>query len=252
MSFKIRVFGDSHARYFLKANRFLFARLDIDTDQSRPFAVDGQAINAASVAGFRPGKSTLNTKEIIENGIEDADLVVLGFGQVDLELGYYYRKVVKRESDLETESYPERLCRIYFDFIENLRLPPQKLAVKGVNLTVLTERKFTERYARRVVLKEGEAPGNRKDLRHAILSEQEQNAMSLRYNDLLRRECERKGIRYFDINASIARYDENGKLAGIASHFCPAGFDHHLVDSLDVRRFHIEALASLCPPADVD
>lgn len=237
----LRVYGDSHARYFLNSNRFLYGRLGIGPDLP---TIDGQAIQAASVAGFRPGKSSLNTKEIIQGGIDGADLIVLAFGQVDLELGYYYRKVVKREAGLDPASYPQWLAGIYFDFVDSLGVPPERLAIKGVNLTVLTERTFTERYARRIVLKEGEEKGQRRALREAILSEAEQNAMSLSYNALLRKECEAREIRYFDINASIARH-EDGEIAGIASRYCPAGLDHHLVDSLDVRRYHIDALASL-------
>lgn len=240
-----RVYGDSHAKFFLNNQRFLYERLGFGSPESLPISVEGQAINAASVAGFRPGKSTLRTKETIAAGIEEADRVVLAFGQVDLELGYYYRKVVKREPDLDTVAYPARLVDIYFDFIDSIGIESHRLAIKGVNLTVLTERLFTERYARRIVLKDVEGRGLRRNLRLSILSEQEQNTMSLRYNDLLRAECECRGISYFDINDLIARPDDDGEVASIDPRYCPAEPDHHLVDSLDVRMMHIEALSQL-------
>ncbi len=237
----IRFFGDSHARYF-HINPSIRQRWHLD--DNTPTLV-GKAIDAASVMGFRPGRSTLNTKKKISRNLSHADFLVLSFGQVDLELGYYYRRVVKGEN-LSRSAFTTMLSKIYLDFVTSLDFPAEKIAIKGVNLTVLADKEFSFNYVKRIVLDQQEEERQILEdrLHKEIATEKAQNSMHLEFNDKIAKKFGTIGAKYFDINSNIARLSSTGEpdpKLGLQQIWHPAINDHHLADNLELRRYHFRA-----------
>lgn len=245
------IYGCSHSMYFHTSDVALTRLRDLTTVPQ----IGGEVIIGASVMGFRPRASKLKTKEIVTDGAKQAQRLVLAFGQVDLELGYYYRRVIKKE-DISPEGFIETLVGHYTDFVAGLPIEKSRIALKGVNLTVLENPDFTFRYTRRIITEEKsdlapKTPRERRQmrfaLRDALLPVQVQNAMHLAFNALIAHWADRNGARYFDINDAIARPDHTGKRdpeLGLDPVFAPSGFDHHLTDSLAVRAAHVQALTA--------
>lgn len=239
---RILVFGDSHSAFFFESPYFV-GRLGLR--QPLSYRIQGEAIPAASVAGFRPQASKMQVKEKISEAISGAEYLILAFGQVDLELGYYYRLAIKKET-VAPDSYVEWLLGIYSSFVGGFITCGCKIALKGVNLTALMPRPFATRYVSRIVTEGGEISQDEADrlVGEFILSEDAQNEMHLRFNAGLARLASCHGIGYFD----LVRETGNGGIHGVtaapvrlADEFKTARFDHHLADTVVVRRLHYEA-----------
>ena len=244
MTENIHVFGDSHSEFFFSAP-FFVGRMRLKAPLG--YRVVGRSIHASSVAGFRPGKSTLRVKEVIWDALPEAQRMVLAFGQVDLELGYYYRLAIKGE-DTSPDDYARWLAKIYEEFLEDLlRDTSCDIALKGVNLTCLAPEPFAARYVARIVTEELKMTPDKavETISPFILSENAQNRMHINFNAQLRQIAQKRGIRYFDLNSGLANEAIPGlsrDVPSLSDHFRPAKFDHHLADTISVRRMHYEAL----------
>jgi hypothetical protein len=107
----------------------------------------------------------------------------------------------------------------------------------------LRERSFTLRYVSRIVSKDAaDEQAGLAALEPFIMSEQQQNAMSLAFNSGLQQLCARHGMGYFDINAALADPNETAHGMVLANSHRPAAFDHHLADTLAVRGLYIQGL----------
>lgn len=238
----IKVFGDSHSKFFFEGICH-FGRIGVRSPA--PFRVVGKAINAASVAGLRGENSTLNVASTIKEELPLTERLLLAFGQVDLELGYYYRLCVKKESKAP-EEYVEWLIDIYSKFLDKLSLSNVTVALKGVNLTALSPKPFALRYISRIVT-EGKRVGRleREQLvRPFLLSEDKQNEMHLMFNSRLKNAASEKGFLYFDLVQQTSDGWINGQSTGLprlTDDFKTGYFDHHLADTVRVRRLHFEA-----------
>lgn len=243
MSSKVHVFGDSHARFF-EVPSFGYRRMQQSRQTMEPVV---HAISSASVAGFRPRASTLDTKDRIAKTLPETERLVLAFGQVDLELGYYYRRVIKEDAQSK-EAFVAYLLEIYADFIRGLDLGGREIALKGVNLTVLHPKEFTIKYVSKIIKFDDGENQDKKTARlgGAVMPEKEQNRMLLDFNRGLAALAHSEGWRYFDINDAIC--DRNpltgtaDPILGVASHFRPTNFDHHLSDSMMLRAIHYTGL----------
>lgn len=238
----IHVFGDSHSSLFFE-KPFSIGRLGLKIP--RKYRIVGKSIPAASVVGFRPGVSTLDVKSVIEAALPSSERMILAFGQVDLELGFYYRKAIKNES-IEPIDYVDWLIGIYSDFIIGLTSSKTKIALKGVNLTSLSPKFFAANYVARIVSTETETlqKDKIKLLLPHILSEKEQNLMHLDFNSKLGKFARANSIPYFDINPQISSGDHSDIYPFTArlSDFCRNGLpDHHLADTIFTRKLHFEA-----------
>ena len=83
---KILIYGDSHTKGFIgyKNDKVI---LDINS------------IPGASIKGLPRHKSTLNLNEKIKIKLENNyDLVIFKFGQVDIDLGFWYTKIYKNNN----------------------------------------------------------------------------------------------------------------------------------------------------------
>lgn len=85
---QIQVFGDSHSIYFQVNNKLLFHAPWI-----KKFNIEVNSIPASTIVGFGKKRSKLNVKSLIDEKKDNNKINLFAFGQVDLELGYYYRKV---------------------------------------------------------------------------------------------------------------------------------------------------------------
>lgn len=239
----VSVFGDSHSTLFFPTH-FYAGRLGYR--ETLPVRVTGRAVRAASLAGFRPGSSKLNVKDEIASALPEAQRMVLAFGQVDLELGYYYRLAIKQE-ETDPTCYVEWLLGIYRDFLNSLEHAQCDVALKGVNLTALSPRGFAIRYVSRIVT-EGKDMTWKEAVpvvRPHVLSEDEQNAMHLAFNAGLAQLARELGLRYFDLNEELAASPHPALAAEpirLADQFKTGAFDHHVADTVVARRVHYEGL----------
>jgi hypothetical protein len=234
------VFGDSHARFFFASKDCPMWRYGFN---GRRLKISGQAIPAASIAGFRPQSSSSQTKEIIQAALPQTEQLCLAFGQVDLELGYYHRKAITQDQALTPDGFVSGLLEIYEQFVLDLDFDCQAIAVKGVNLTVLRERPFTLRYVSRSLAKNGaDQQASLAALEPLIMTEQQQNALSLAFNAGLQQLCTRHGMGYFDVNAALADPPATAPGMVLANAHRPAAFDYRLADTLAVRGLHIQGL----------
>lgn len=230
--FDISVFGDSHSVFFFQPN-LLTHRLP---KPATPIRVAGKRVGGASVAGFRPHASTLKTKELIRQNLHDSDGIVLAFGQVDLEIGYYYRKIIKQEP-INPKTYIPWLVDIYKNFVKSLPLDHRKLALKGVNPTTFESSEFVAHDIAPMITPKNEKQWRyRQKIRDICLSEDEQNETHLSFNQMVKEFAAEMGLLYFDI---FSQTTENGRVKDI---FRPAVVDHHLADIILLRRVHHQAL----------
>lgn len=239
---KITVFGDSHSALFFETP-FYAGRLRLKWPLR--YRVIGEPIPAASVAGFRPGDSKMMVKDKILASLPESERMILAFGQVDLELGYYYRLAVKGEI-ITPQSYVEWLLGIYADFVGRLNVSAScQVALKGVNATALSPRPFAARYVSRIVMEGTKMGPDEADrlVEPYLLSEDSQNAMHFQFNRGLADFAGKMGWRYFDLIAQTC----SGAIPGISSEpprladeFRTGRFDHHLADTVMVRRLHYE------------
>lgn len=243
---EITVFGDSHSGFFFPTP-FFAGRCGYGFPL--PYRVTGKPIHAASLAGFRPGVSTLKVKETIAEALPGARHMALAFGQVDLELGYYYRLAVKKQATNPAE-YVDWLIGIYRGFLAGLDTRHCRMALKGVNLTALSPRLFAVRYVSRIVMegkKLAQAQADEMILPH-ILPELEQNRMHRAFNARLAALAGDLGHGYFDLNDQISDGPIQALAAAqprLADQFKTGFFDHHLADTVVVRRMHYEALGKV-------
>ncbi|MDO5631859.1 MAG: hypothetical protein Q4G22_08480 [Paracoccus sp. (in: a-proteobacteria)] len=240
----IHVIGDSHSAFFGEMP-YYNGRLNLPDPP--PFRVDCTAVNAASVAGFRPQASRLNVRRQVADLVQTCDAggrgrLILAFGQVDLELGYYYRLAIKQEQT-DPDSYVDWLAGIYADFIAGIDPARVDLALKGVNLTVLHPRGFAARYVSRII-SDGQTIRRahaEKRVAPMILTETEQNRMHLAFNDRLADMAARLGVRYFDVVEQTRDRDADKGVPCLADDYRTAQFDHHMADTVAVRRIHYMA-----------
>lgn len=240
----VAVFGDSHSTFFFKGGAGN-GRLRLPNPLPWEI-VEGGAISGASVAGFRPRKTRLDVKGRIRAELQQHRRMVLAFGQVDLELGYYFRLVVKQEQ-ITPEEYVAWLTGIYGDFLADLDLGTCDLAVKGVNPTALAPRRFSARYVSRIVLRKGETDEGAAMAKVLpfILEEDEQNAMHYAFNAALASVASDLDVRYFDLVDLLTEPHPDGGPARLSDLHRRAAFDHHVANTVWVRRKHYEAVGEV-------
>ncbi len=233
---KIHIFGDSHSRAF----RLLSPRGGYT---SKYFSGDEVSVNvyqAASMKGFGKRDSTLSVREDILSKVSNGDTVALAFGQVDLELGWYYSLVVKQE-DITLRRFLRACLESYDVLRKELTEKNCNIVIKGINYPVLLDSIKAKRYVGRIVT---EAFDNDKEIKkYLLLLDNKYPEVFTRirhvnlFNQLLEDFSLSNSLKYYDINSSIA-----SELGIIHEKYIPASFDHHLVDSIETRLIYQKAL----------
>ncbi len=137
---KYVIFGDSHSKFFTSQNH-------------KDIEINLYQINGASMAGFGKRQSTLKVADKIRQTIyeyQDLDLLILKFGQVDVDLGYYYKLVVKQEN-IKFIDFAEKVISIYFNFIDSLALEKRLIYIFGINLPSLFTKDNAVKYTSRII-----------------------------------------------------------------------------------------------------
>lgn len=134
---KVAVFGDSHSAYFSITPQ-LRNVLGYNFSSLR---VDLKKMKGATIKGLGRRKSSLETNKRVVDFVSSPefssiDYLVLAFGQVDIELGYYYSRYVKGD-DLGFELHCRDVVLSYKEFVKSLPVDVRRVVVKGVNVPVL-------------------------------------------------------------------------------------------------------------------
>ena len=246
--FGVLVLGDSHAKCF-------FSQGQSPKIHGQNISVYGEAMQAATVTGFGRSRSALNVnmrvRKMIQEHHQNSQQVVFALGQVDVELGLYYRWVVKGEM-IE----PEKLFHsITAQYISNIKALSGSLhpIIKGINQTVLKRQPQALRYTSRIILENESDPEKiatlKAKLREVYPSYDVRRFISTMFNDILADAAAKAGIRYFDINNAIVD-KETGEVADV---YRPNFSDHHVVNSVAMHKLHIEHLLAAIgrrPPDD--
>ncbi|WP_165735327.1 hypothetical protein [Pseudoalteromonas sp. C8] len=242
---KVLIFGDSHSIYFNLTNE-----LKELNESFRGVETKVVKLTAATILGFGRRESTLNSREKFINAYNEfkPDYIVFALGQVDIELGLYYRKVVKNES-FELESYLNMLCDTYLssinELVKSLNFDNSKIILKGINLSVLTKSRlkainYTSKIITENVNNQAEINQYKNELNTAFPSNYERYKTHIKFNQLLK-ENKESDQKYFDINKEI---EDPTRLGQCKSIFIPAYADHHLLDSLYLRELSIQKMLS--------
>lgn len=207
-------------------------------------------VSGATITGFGKRESTLNINEIFIDKIKvfKPDYICFALGQVDIELGLYYRSVVKGEK-VNIMEFINDLVSKYLFSINNLQketgFSASNISVKGINYSVLTKsRKKAINYTSRIITEnvEDESLANvyKEKLSDVFPSNIERFFMHQEMNKKIELMC--KGcFNYFDVNDYFL---DKKNIGQYKKEFLPAGRDHHLVDSLYVREVFVESLIS--------
>lgn len=234
---KIFVFGDSHSLYFgLTEQVKRYSKHNLDGIDIKNYVYTGGTIN-----GFGKRDSTLGLYDKVMTEVNSfkPDFVCIGFGQVDLELGYYYKKYVKCE-DFEFSDWIISTLEIYSGFIKKLDVP---VIIKGLNPPVLISSRgkainYTKRIITENISDEQKASFVLDKMKAQFPSDLYRKNMTNVFNKHLENMCLANGWKYFDLHEELT--DKNTGM--VSSIFIPTKPDHHLVDSIYVRTSFIDKL----------
>lgn len=243
MKNKILIFGDSHSLYFYKPfyiNKLMPALDDIN--------IIVRNIIGATIKGFGNRQSTLNTLNIFKESIRNnsPNVIVFSLGQVDVELGFYYRKIIKRDK-LSIEDFCNQLVEIYISSVEEVlsEVNYKGLVVfKGINNTVLTYSQQNAIFYTKKIITENIKEAKEIEKFTLILNAEYPNALERVnnhkvFNLFLKNKIKDKYL-YFDINNEI-----NNEQGFVKLEHVPSKDDHHLVDSVFIKMLHFRKLMEI-------
>lgn len=239
---KVCVFGDSHSVYFGATPQLIHMKPEYNA-----LDLKLEVIQGATVKGLGKRVATLNTLAKIDDSIHkySPDIVVLAFGQVDVELGYYYVTVVKGE-EISPESYIKSLTDTYLKFIQEKSQGKYLLVVKGINPPVLSFFKTKAlTYTNRIITENIEDESEQRRLFESLKINFPDDTARLRnhlfFNTLIEEHAQRYGFDYYDINRYLIEPGTNHvKLSLI-----PSAFDHHIADTLEVRMQYLDGILNV-------
>lgn len=234
---KIAIIGDSHSRYFVKNVK---VRSHLPTHlKNLNYTVSVN--HGATIRGFGKRKSTLGLKNIINEACtDDITDLLLALGQVDIELGIYYKSLIKKQpiDDFIAETidiYKNYLCSIQ-------KTHDVSLTIKGLNPTVLIYQQFARKYVGRIVTENVKDEEQREILLQKVHKDlpgiQERHMLSLTMNQQLRKLANDLNITYID----LWEYFLDERTGLIKNDYIPTSFDHHVIDSIEVRRAHSQLI----------
>lgn len=236
---KVLAVGDSHGRYM-----GISSQVGVCYPPLRGITCIPKAINAATVTGVGKLKSTLSLSSDIPQWIGSArpDFLVMGLGQVDVELGIPFRHFVKGETTPSRELLAG-FVDSYMGYMSSLDFPASRIVIKGINAPVLCyDRAKAIRYINRIVTERFTDSTEDAARQELVLSQLKVSYPSdiirtdhaITFNAMLKEFARKAGYGYFDINSDLI--DTSTGL--IKTAYVPSGFDHHIVDTLDVRIMH--------------
>lgn len=185
----IKVFGDSHSRIFKKIN------LD-------KFKIDVDSISGASLNGLCKINSKLNINQKIINYLKNnkPDFLILKFGQVDIDLNYYYKIVVKNEN-ININNFVKNLIHNYIIFILNISnyIPLSNIIIFGINPPTLIDQKSCFNYTKRIILDNNNSIKFKQKLFNNIKSIEIRTHFSIIFNHILKNQCFKNNIKFTNV-----------------------------------------------------
>lgn len=239
MAKKILVFGDSHSHLYNKLGVLKKAK-QYDS-LIFGYGVTRQGFPGASLRGIgKTRDSTLNISEKILDTITSEDIVVLVFGQVDIELGFYFRKCVKN-IDENADTFIKNCVDSYKVFIERLQEKTENIIIKGVNMPTIMNRQDAVKYTSKIIFenlteKEDRVAASTK-LRQVLPDILTRIEMSKKLNHALELACIELNVDYFDINEQTCH--GNGF---VREEFMSISPDNHLLASVGMLKIHFDCL----------
>ena len=235
----VTIVGDSHVELFEH-----LATEPLELPDGRIVDANVLAVKGATIRGCGRKKSTLDVRRNSLGAIRPIDqAVVLCYGQVDIELGYYYRLHVKRE-ELEYEAFAQELADSYVERIAALPLVATPI-LKGVNLSVLTHSRRRAIIFTSQILFETPDDAEKREALVAELEEvfPEADELDRRhriFNAYLKAACLRQGVEYFDFLEATTE-----PISGrIRRSYVPGGNNHHALKKPDLLAIVRRSLAS--------
>lgn len=214
----IKVFGCSHSRVFKKLN------LD-------HYNIDCENISGATLMGLPKRISTLDVKNRMIHYLKqnEPDFLVLKFGQVDIDLSYYYKLVVKGEKINKSE-YIRNLINCYRKIIVELSeyIDKKKIIIFGINPPSLIDEQACYIYTSRII-----NANFSNVLKNKIESIKERTKFSKLFNENLQQMCLEYDIKYTCV------FDEVLNSDNVVSNRFTNNNDHHL-KGIETDESHFE------------
>ena len=233
---RILIVGDSHTRYFGLTRHLSNIRPILKTVELNLKVVPG-----ANLAGLGRRTSHTRLRETTREEIAGGDFSIFGLNlvQVDVELGYYYRAIVKGE-EIPFQDFAAGIAHSMGNFLSEIKgMFSGDIFVKGVNPPVLCfNQEMAVRYVSKVITENIDDEKKRgefmRKLSDNLPSDLERIGFHRSLNRLLSEACKDLSVYYYDICDSVLHPSTGLPRAD----YVPARLDHHLVDSLRTRLLH--------------
>jgi hypothetical protein len=220
----IHIFGDSHAMFFTQKS--------IIEVNNVKYEIHNKKLHSTSIRGLRNRSSrTGYFNEIIKDlqNISTDDIILLKFGQVDIECCYYYNKLVKLV-DVSIQDYYTETIDIYKNFIK--LLSNFNVIVASVNLPSISSNEYIVHYMNSVLFDLDVDNENKYACTIDKLSDigdvYTRTNNCFLFNNMLKQLCDEEKLLFFD--TTYAFLDTDTKLLKI--HFTSKE-DQHYVGSWD-------------------
>jgi hypothetical protein len=201
----IFIFGDSHSLCFgqgntLVDNKYNIQMLNRDSASARGLINENSTLRyGLDITNFINFKKGFGIKPY--NFDENNNYYLFKFGQVDVQINYYYKIIVKKENIIK-KFFFEDIIKDYMDFLNPFK--NSNIIVCGINLPNPTNYKrylvncFNRREDIKMIDDEIEK-----------LTLEEMNNDTLFFNELLKNSCDNYSIKYFDlINECVVWIDK--------------------------------------------
>lgn len=213
----IYIFGDSHC--------LCFGQGDVIVDNI--YSIQMLNRDSSTARGLINSNSTLKYGELIENFIkfkinfenklfninEDFNYYLFKFGQVDTQVNFYYKKIIKNEQ-ITKEVFFKDIINDYITFLN--RFKNYNIIVCGINMPSPINYKL---YLYDVLKLDNKIKNETLE----NLTLEELNNDTIEFNNLLKNECLVNNITYFDLTDECSYFDNN--FIYLKNEFI--GNDHH-------------------------
>ena len=148
----IHIYGDSHARSFTVLKEVQHKNV---TQKKLNLKLMNKSRDSATIRGLTNENSTLQYQTFIlqdvKNYLNKKDsIIVLKFGQVDIEYSYYFKNIVKNEN-IKFVDFCRDLINSYKQFITKIRsIYNHKIIISCINLPNYTSDKHLRTYLKKI------------------------------------------------------------------------------------------------------
>ena len=202
----IKIFGDSHSRIFKKINL-------------TKFTIDVDSISGASLSGLTNKNSQLQVKNKIIDYLHNnkPSFLIFKFGQVDIDLQYYFKIVIKNQK-INKKEYVKNLIQNYIKFIDEISkiYPKHKIIIYGINPPTLIDKQKCFDYTLRIISEKNINNDIKNKLLNSIDNIEERTIFSKLFNKTCKYYCDKNNIKYIEVfddllenNIIMSKYTNN-------------------------------------------